>query len=158
MFGSDQWKKDAELRARTGTITRRFDLAAVIDNDPVADRQPQASPLAIAASCKERFKKVFQYFAVHAAPVIADDQSRLSAIQSQLDGNRAIFVETVERIRQEIEQDLFDFLRVHAGNNALATLKLDLFVLIAADMPDHLDDIVGQLAQIGVLMVDVADT
>ena len=56
-----QRQADAERRAAAGAVAGGFDVAAVIGNDAIGDRQSQPDPLPAAAAGEERLEKVLQH-------------------------------------------------------------------------------------------------
>src|SRR5260221_7055084 len=150
-------KRDAELRAATGTGAGGFDLAAVIGDDAIDNRQAQPRALAAALAREEWFKEMFEHFVRHAAPVIGKDDLGEAAGGVQIDRERTTGLDAVERIGDEIEDDLLDFLRIDGRDDRLARGKRDLLRLIFSQMADHFNHALDQLAKIGGLVLHVAE-
>ena len=66
--------------------------------------------------------------------------SAKSGLRSKLDGERAAGIDAVERVGDEVEHDLLDFLGVDRGDDGLAGGEFDIAVLIFAQVADHVDD------------------
>ena len=88
------------LRQSSGSVTRNVSrwpgpslcasmLAAVVGNDAISDRKPQAGALPSRRRVKNGSKSVRSTSVGHAAAVVADDQLGLAVASRELDPDRA---------------------------------------------------------------------
>ena len=146
-----QRQPDAEAGAASSAGAGGFDVAAVVGNDAMGDREPQSDSLAAAAAGKERLEDVFQHLRLHAAAVVDHPEHGVTAAGVQLDAHRAAVVEAVQGVAQQVQHDLLDLLRIHRGDHRPGGRELDVFPLVLADMAEHLEHAADQLAEFGVL-------
>src|SRR5438132_11277861 len=108
-----QRKRDAELRATAGAGACGLDLAAVIGDDAIDNRQPESGALASALAGEERLEEVLEHLVGHAAAVVGEDYFGETRSGLEGDRERAARLDAIQRIGDQIEDDLLDFLGVH---------------------------------------------
>ena len=64
-------------------------------------------------------------------------------------------VHGLQRVDDEVQDDLLDLLAVHVGHDGLARVEDDRLAAVFADVPDHLDDALDQARQVDPLARDV---
>ena len=127
----------------------------VLADDPVGDRQAQAGPLADPPPGEERLEDVLEHLGRHAAAVVGEDHLGHPLGVPEVDPERAAGVHRVERVDDQVQDDLLDLLAVDVGHDGLAGLEDDVLAPVLAHVADHLDDPLDQAGQVGPLALDV---
>src|SRR5262249_60545648 len=113
-------RRGVDAPACPAPATRRLDLAAVLADDQVADRQPQPRALARAAPGVERLEDVLQHLRRHAAAGIDEAQLRAAVALAQADRQRAVLVHALQGVDDQVEDDGLDLLAVDPGGDPAA--------------------------------------
>src|SRR4051812_27028851 len=122
-----QRKRNRELRSLAGPVALRDDLTVMFFNDAVRNRQAESGTLPASAAREERLEQMLADFFSHPTTVIFDDQLGIQIALSQRDGDSTARIYTIQRIRDEIEDHLFHFLRAELNNNGIAVAQDNVF-------------------------------
>ena len=93
-------------------FTEDPEVALMIFNNAIANRQPE--PRSVCLCGKKRFKNIFDITCGNAAAVVGnlDMDTILLRIHSTLYSDQAAIINSMQRIEQEINKDLFDLIFV----------------------------------------------
>ena len=144
-----QWQGNPEGGPLAGPCTGRLDMAAVIGDDPVHDRQPQAGALPQLSPGEKRLKKMLEHLRCHPATVVGESEHPLSTAAAGRHPNHTMLLDRVERIDEQIEHHLLDFLRVDHHEHILLLIDLDLAASKTAHVAEHVGHVGDQSGQRG---------
>src|SRR5262249_2222745 len=91
------------------------DLALVLADDPVRDREAQAGALAHTSAREEGLEDVLEHLGRHPASVVVEDHLGHAVAVTKIDPEGAVDFHRVERVDDEVEDDLLDLLAVDMG-------------------------------------------
>ncbi len=127
------------------------DPPAVIGDDSTGDGETQSSATSIATSCKEGFKQVKFDFVGHAASIVAYRHAHHVAFVGHFDldqAKAAIFRKRVQRIGDEVENDLFDLLRTCPDHGIGDRFESDLAIAVLSQVLNHLHHILDEFGEV----------
>ena len=141
----------------SGAGAGRLDLAAVLGDDPVADRQPQPRPLAGAAAREERLEDVLQHLRRHAAAGVREDQlghavALRAGVIVSVPPSSMLSRALTTRFRTTC---LISWALTQASTR-LARLEDELLAPAVVQVLDHVEHALDQLGQVGRLALALA--
>src|SRR5262249_2550995 len=115
-----QRQRDVELRPVPRAGACGFDLPAVVAHDAIYDRESQAGSLPAPFAGEKRLEQMLEHFVGHAAAIVGEDHFGEFRLSHQLNRKPSAGFEAVERIGDQIQHDLLDFLRINMADDRLA--------------------------------------
>ena len=83
--------------------TRGHDLAVMLVDDPMSDREAKPRPLAVAALGEERLENVLEHVRAHSAAVVGEDHLGHAMVVARVDLERARCAHRLERVDDQIQ-------------------------------------------------------
>ena len=114
---------DRERRSLVHSRTGGHDLALMLTDDPVRDREPQTGSLPFPALGKEGLENVLEDIGLHATAIVGEEHLSHALAVARVDLQGSMGFHGLQRIDDEIQHNLLDLLAVHVRQDGLADEK-----------------------------------